>query len=75
MVNQRPEDIARDRIDERLTKAGWIVQSKKELNWNAGIGIAIKEYDTDEGPCDFALFVDRVAVGVIEAKRDEEAER
>lgn len=74
MVNQRPEDIARDRIDERLTKAGWIVQSKKELNWNAGIGIAIKEYDTDEGPCDFALFVDRVAVGVIEAKRDEEAE-
>lgn len=75
MTNQNPEQIARDQIDNRLKAAGWIVQSKKEINWNAGLGIAIKEYQTDEGPCDYALFVDRVAVGVIEAKADNEGER
>lgn len=75
MVNQNPEQVARDQIDQKLVAAGWVVQSKKELNWNAGLGIAVKEYQTDEGPCDYALFVDRVAVGVIEAKADNEAER
>ena len=32
------------------------------------MGIAIREFPTNEGPADYALFVNRTAVGVIEAK-------
>ena len=68
MPNQNPEQIARDQIDKRLTEAGWIVQDKKAIDFSAGIGIAVREYQTDIGPADYALFVDKKAVGVIEAK-------
>ncbi len=34
----------------------------------AGLGIAVREFQTKAGPVDYALFVDRKAVGVIEAK-------
>jgi type I restriction enzyme R subunit len=67
-LNQTAEQRARDRIDARLAEAGWVVQDKASLNWSAGRGIAIREYQTDIGPADYALFVDRKAVGVIEAK-------
>jgi hypothetical protein len=66
--NQNPEQLARDQIDERLAVAGWCVQDKEALNFSAGQGIAVREYQTDEGPADYVLFVDRRAVGVIEAK-------
>jgi len=66
--NQNPEQIARDQIDERLVEAGWHVQNMKDLDWSAGQGIAVREYQTDTGPADYVLFVDRKAVGVIEAK-------
>lgn len=66
--NQNPEQIARDKIDELLEEAGWIVQSNKKINLNAGPGIAVREYQTDVGPVDYALFIGNRAVGVIEAK-------
>jgi len=66
--NQNPEQIARDRIDDRLRAAGWQVQDKSALDFNAGLGIAVREYVTDIGPADYVLFIDRRAVGVIEAK-------
>ncbi|MGK5086188.1 DEAD/DEAH box helicase family protein [Bdellovibrionota bacterium FG-2] len=72
--NQNPEQIARDAIDKRLAEAGWHVQELKKLDWSKGLGIAIKEYPTDTGPADYVLFIDKTAIGVIEAKRDEEAE-
>ncbi|MCP3475841.1 DEAD/DEAH box helicase family protein [Bradyrhizobium sp. CCGUVB1N3] len=68
MANQNPEQIARDQIDKRLNEAGWNVQNKNAINFNAGQGIAVREYQTDAGPADYVLFVDRRAVGVIEAK-------
>lgn len=67
-ANQTPEQQARDSIDKKLEEAGWQVQDKKSLDFNAGPGIAVREYDTDVGPADYALFVDRKACGVIEAK-------
>jgi type I restriction enzyme R subunit len=67
-ANQNPEQIARDQIDARLVEAGWRVQTMKSLDWSAGRGIAVREYQTDTGPADYVLFVDRHAVGVIEAK-------
>jgi type I restriction enzyme, R subunit len=68
--NQNPEQLARDRIDARLAEAGWHVQGKEAIDFSSGQGIAVREYTTDVGPADYVLFVDRRAVGVIEAKSD-----
>ncbi len=73
--NQTPEQVARDNIDSRLTEAGWQVQSKKQVDLGASRGVAVREYQTDIGPADYLLFVDRKPVGVIEAKRVEAGER
>jgi type I restriction enzyme R subunit len=71
-INQNPEQLARDRIDKMLVDAGWLVQSKNKVDLSAGQGVAVREYQTDIGPADYILFVDRKPVGVIEAKREEE---
>ncbi|MCI5059846.1 MAG: DEAD/DEAH box helicase family protein [Alphaproteobacteria bacterium] len=73
-VNQNPEQKARDNIDKMLHQSGWVVQAKNHIDFNVGLGIAIKEYQTDIGPADYVLFVDRQAVGVIEAKREKEGQ-
>lgn len=73
--NRNPEQVARDHIDEQLKQAGWKVQSLKKINLNDGIGQAVREYQTDVGPADYVLFVNKQAVGVIEAKREEEGVR
>jgi type I restriction enzyme R subunit len=66
--NQTPEQKARDRIDTMLAEAGWLVQDKTRIDFNAGPGIAVREYQTDIGPADYVLFAARQALGVIEAK-------
>ena len=71
-MNQTPEQIARDEIDRLLELAGWTVVSKSEVNLSASKGVAVREYQTDVGPADYVLFVDKKAVGVIEAKREDE---
>jgi type I restriction enzyme R subunit len=68
--NQNPEQRARDRIDLRLAAAGWAVQNRKDVDLNAARGVAVREYPTDAGPADYALFVDGRPVGVVEAKPD-----
>ncbi len=73
--NQTPEQIARDRIDAMLVIAGWIIQPKGKINLGQGKGVAVREYQTDVGPADYVLFVDRKAVGVIEAKKETEGYR
>jgi type I restriction enzyme R subunit len=73
--NQNPEQIARDNIDRMLAESGWAVQDKNTVNFNASLGVAVKEYPTDSGPADYVLFVDRQPMGVIEAKREEEGFR
>ena len=75
MLNQNPEQVARDNIDSKLAEAGWHVQSKKQVDLGVGQGVAVREYPTDIGPADYVLFVDRKPVGVIEAKRIEAGER
>jgi type I restriction enzyme R subunit len=74
IANQNPEQLARDTIDGLLAASGWIIQSKKTLNLAAGTGVAVREYTTDIGPADYVLFVEGRPVGVLEAKRGEEAE-
>ena len=75
MINQNPEQIARDHIDKQLLACGWVIQDKKKINLTAGLGVAVREYPTDIGPADYVLFVDKKAVGIIEAKREEEGIR
>ena len=69
-----PEAKARITIDKRLQQAGWLVQDYRTVDLGADAGVAVREYPTDSGPADYVLFVDRQAVGVIEAKRDEAGE-
>ncbi|CAH1083611.1 type I restriction endonuclease subunit R [Candidatus Nitrotoga sp. 1052] len=73
--NQNPEQKARDTIDALLKQAGWVIQHAKKIDLNVGLGQAVREYQTDVGPADYVLFVDKKAVGVIEAKRKEEGQR
>ena len=75
MHNQNPEQIARDNIDKQLIACGWVIQDKKKFNLAAGLGVAIREYQTDIGPADYVLFVDKKPIGIIEAKREEEGLR
>jgi len=63
-----PEQRAREKIDELLTAAGWRVQDRNELNLGAARGVAVREFPLQTGFADYLLFVDRKAVGVIEAK-------
>ncbi|MBK5970391.1 MULTISPECIES: type I restriction endonuclease subunit R [Thiorhodovibrio] len=70
-ANQNAEQLARDAIDRQLAAAGWVVQKQKTLDFNAGPGIAVREYQTDVGPADYVLFVDRQPLGVIEAKPED----
>lgn len=73
--NQNPEQIARDHIDDLLRKSGWVIQSKEDIDLNASLGVAIREYQTAVGPADYVLFVDKKPVGIIEAKKEEEGHR
>ena len=66
-----PEEQARQRIDERLVQAGWVLQDHRQVNPFASLGVAVREYPTSTGLVDYALFVDGKPVGVIEAKKDD----
>ena len=71
LSNQTPEQAARDKIDEMLSQSGWVVQDRKKIEFRAGPGVAVREYQTDVGPADYVLFVDKKPVGVIEAKPED----
>jgi type I restriction enzyme R subunit len=74
MASTTPEAMARQEIDERLLASGWAIQSVSELDLSAGRGVAVREFPTSTGPVDYALFVDGIPVGVIEAKPDNAGE-
>jgi type I restriction enzyme, R subunit len=68
-TQQTPEQLARETIDAQLDEAGWVIQDRGEMNLAASLGVAIREFQTDAGPCDYLLFVNKKPVGVIEAKK------
>jgi type I restriction enzyme, R subunit len=67
-----PEARAREKIDELLIDAGWIIQHRKDTNLGAGRGIAIREFPMKSGfgEADYLLYVDGQALGVVEAKKE-----
>lgn len=66
--SMKPEEEARKKIDQLLEAASWKLQDLRELNLGASLGVAVREFPLESGPADYLLFVDRKAVGVIEAK-------
>lgn len=65
----KPEENARKKIDALLEKAGWLVQDYKDLNLGAAVGIAVREFPLKgAGFADYLLFVERHAIGALEAK-------
>jgi|GEM_PF-3113617 len=68
MADLLPEQQARRNIDAQLSAAGWCIQSMAELNLGASLGVAVREFPVTGGEADYILFVDRKAVGVVEAK-------
>ncbi|WP_405179371.1 DEAD/DEAH box helicase family protein [Nocardia sp. NBC_01377] len=64
------EQRARAMIDAQLAAAGWAVQDRRELNLFAARGVAVREVTMTRGHgrADYLLYVDKKAVGVIEAK-------
>lgn len=69
-----PEQRAREVIDRKLLQSGWIIQDVKSLNPMAAMGVAVREFPTSTGEVDYALFVEGVPVGVVEAKKSEAGE-
>ncbi len=69
-----PEAKAREAIDKKLNASGWIIQDVRELNLSTSLGIAVREFPTSTGPVDYALFVEGIPVGVVEAKKSEAGE-
>lgn len=63
-----PEQKSRLIIDAQLASAGWVVQDRDEMSLGAALGVAVREYPLATGPCDYLLFIDRKACGVVEAK-------
>lgn len=61
-------------IDAQLREAGWQVDSLKltyasGTRAQKGVNLAIAEYPTASGPCDYVLFCGFTPVAVVEAKR------
>ncbi len=64
-----PEQIARHKIDRLLVASGWKLQNPEAFNRKEALGVAVREFQLTNGPCDYILFVDGKAAGVIEAKK------
>lgn len=64
----KPEEKAREIIDELVLNAGWQIQDYNSINLGIASGIAVRDVPLTTGEADYLLFLDRKAVGAIEAK-------
>ena len=71
-MTDTPEQRARHVVDANLRAAGWLVQSREDMDLGAGLGIAVTEFPMKSGFgfADYLLYIDRIAVGAIEAKAE-----
>jgi type I restriction enzyme R subunit len=69
-MTETPEQKARHDIDAKLFASGWLVQDRDDLDLTAGRGIAVREFPMKSGFgfADYLLYLDRKAVGAVEAK-------
>ena len=60
----------RERIDPMLRLQGWqIVPFREGADSSAWTNHAVTEFETQNGPADYALFVDGRLLGIVEAKK------
>src|SRR6266540_4270301 len=59
----------KQRIDPRLTAAGWQVVPSASLLASGSDALAVEEFETAAGPADYALFDGGRCLGVAEAKK------
>ena len=52
-----------------LEESGWIVQDYSQRDLGASLGVAIREFPLGRDAADYALFIGRQPVGVVEAKK------
>jgi type I restriction enzyme R subunit len=63
-----PEEQAREKIDELLEKAGWVIQDYRQRSLGASLGVAVREFQLGQDAADYLLYVNELPVGVVEAK-------
>ena len=63
-----PEQKARQKIDRQLDQCSWLVQDYRNMDLSAGLGVAVREFPLTTGHADYLLYLDRRALGVVEAK-------
>jgi len=66
----KPEEKAFQQIDQILEAVGSKVQDYRDINPGTSVGVVVREYPVGAGFADYLLFVDRKAVGVVEAKQE-----
>jgi type I restriction enzyme R subunit len=59
----------RQRVDPRLKMAGWSVVDTDSPTCANGERLAVREFETANGPADYALFDGGQPIGVVEAKK------
>ncbi|MDA7949716.1 MAG: DEAD/DEAH box helicase family protein [Hyphomicrobiaceae bacterium] len=64
-----PENKAREEIDRMLKESGWTIQDYNELNRNASLGVAVREFPLGKNTADYVLFIRGQPIGVVEAKK------
>lgn len=69
-----PEAKARIEIDKKLIAVGYLLQDMNEFNPAASLGVAVREFPTESGPVDYLLFINKIPIGVIEAKATDKGE-
>src|SRR2546429_6368704 len=69
-MSETPEQKARRDIDADLKAADWLVQDRGDLDLTAGRGVAVRGFPMKSGFgfADYLLYLDRKAVGAVEAK-------
>ncbi len=65
-----PEELAREKIDKQLMRAGWDIVPRDEYapNTTSAVKEALMKGNTES---DYLLFVDNKAIAVVEAKRED----
>ncbi len=70
MPYESEANTRRKRIDPKLKALCWIVLPYVDgMNVSQLTRHAVEEYQTDNGPADYALFVNGVLLGIVEAKK------
>lgn len=69
-MSEKPEELARKKIDSQLINAGWDIVDRNEYvpNLTQAVKEALMAGSTES---DYLLFIDNKAIAVVEAKREE----